>query len=272
MSGSYRYIAVAFGLILFSALGQANYNASHAQEAEQHAQQSQSESLSPVPVQIIESKAERNARERIQAESKQREIEDLVAQQGMNSATQAINEATQDMRDYALYSTILVGIGTALVFITLILTWLANGSALKAVEVTRSIGESQTRAYVSVSKVSYGSGGNRDGCFFFCIDNGGSTPAKNCSILIGSKTYVSGFTASLGESKQDFLDIDDLFVTQIIDNRENKLPITIEGKIIYHDVFGFEFFSEFKFIADDCSVPIFYKPFSYSGKNYEAKK
>ena len=70
----------------------------------------------PFPVEIAEDKTAADARERGEEEARQREIADLAAQKGMNAATQAIKTATNDVRDYALYSTIAVCIGTALLF------------------------------------------------------------------------------------------------------------------------------------------------------------
>lgn len=48
----------------------------------------------------------------------------------MNAATQAMNKATEDMRDYALYSTVLLGVGTVLLIGTLLLTLQANNAAV----------------------------------------------------------------------------------------------------------------------------------------------
>lgn len=147
MLRSYWIAAIAFGLTVFATLGQAQ---EQAHESEREAQQVQPQSLStPLPVIVIEDQGATKARERQEAESRQREIEDLLAQQGMDRATRAMNEATQDMRDYALYSTIFVGVGTALLLITLGLTYQANRAAIKAVEVTDNVGRLQVRAYIS---------------------------------------------------------------------------------------------------------------------------
>ncbi|PKP79020.1 MAG: hypothetical protein CVT81_00735 [Alphaproteobacteria bacterium HGW-Alphaproteobacteria-3] len=68
----------------------------------------------------------------------------------MDESTRAMNAATQDMRDYALYSTVLVGVGTFLLFVTLGLTYMANRAAQDAVTATREMGEAQIRAYLVV--------------------------------------------------------------------------------------------------------------------------
>jgi hypothetical protein len=104
-----------------------------------------------VPVEIIEDKATAEARERKEAEAQQREVDDLLAQQGMNSATQAMNTATQKMAGYAYLSNWFVGVGTALLFVTLGLTRQANKAAQEAVAVTREIGQAQVRAYLTVA-------------------------------------------------------------------------------------------------------------------------
>ncbi|MGJ8624966.1 MAG: hypothetical protein ACSHW1_19660 [Yoonia sp.] len=104
-------------------------------------------------MEIVEGPAAANARNASEEESRQREIADLVAQEGMNAATQSIKTATNDMRDYALYSTVAVWIGTALLLYTLWLTRQANNAAQRAVSVTENIGAAQTRAYLAISEV-----------------------------------------------------------------------------------------------------------------------
>ena len=155
MSGSYRIIIAALGLICLTTLGQAQEQASEPKR-ETATQQQPAQTLPiPLPVDIVEDKTTAEARERHEAEARQREKEDLVAQQGMNRATQAMNEATQRMADYAYWSTGLVGFGTFLLVITLWLTRQANKAAQAAVEVTRDIGEKQVRAYLYCKSAEY---------------------------------------------------------------------------------------------------------------------
>ncbi|WP_439121922.1 hypothetical protein [Marivita sp.] len=104
----------------------------------------------PFPVEIVENDAAADARQRSEEEARQREIADLAAQEGMNAATQSIEQATRDMRDYALYSTIAVWVGTFLLILNLVQVRKANEAAQKAVSVTRDIGEAQVRAYLGV--------------------------------------------------------------------------------------------------------------------------
>lgn len=174
--------AAALGLI--AALGQAQEQTqSPGGQAEQ--EQSPAKALPlPFPVEIIEDQSAANSRQRSEEEARQREIDDLIAQQGMNAATQAMNDATQRMAEYAFWSTVLVAAGTALLVITLLLTSQANRAAVAAVEVTRAIGEAQTRAYLALpfrpnwtnfSRAKIPKSG-------FIVDNFGQTPAYNVKI------------------------------------------------------------------------------------------
>ncbi len=61
----------------------------------------------------------------------------------MNTATQAIKDATLEMRDYAKFSILLGAISTLCLFVTIGFTW-------RAVYDTRNIGQKQVRAYVSL--------------------------------------------------------------------------------------------------------------------------
>ncbi|MHB0952583.1 MAG: hypothetical protein ACYC10_11695 [Allorhizobium sp.] len=154
MSRGYRVYIIAFGLIVLAISGQAQdqpYQADRSGGAEQ----SEPYTLPfSVPVKIVEEDAEANARQRQEAEAGEREKRDLVAQEGMNAATQEINAATQAMAAYAYWSTVLVGVGTVLLFVTLFLTMQATRAARDAVSVTREIGEAQTRAYLEFHEVS----------------------------------------------------------------------------------------------------------------------
>lgn len=100
------------------------------------------------PVEIIEDETETDARQRREQRAEQREIEDLIAQQGMDNATQR-------MADISEHQTLLILVGTVLLFATLLLTLQANRAAVRAakaaegtVEVTRDIARRQLRAYV----------------------------------------------------------------------------------------------------------------------------
>jgi hypothetical protein len=152
MSFRYWIFAVALGLTLVTS-GQAQDEGEQPDSAPAEEQTQAQQFPLPIPVQIIESEEASEARERREEEARQREIDDLAAQQGMNMATQAMNDATQRMATYALVSTVIVGIGTALLVWTLLLTREANRAAQDAVEVTREIGIADTRAYITIDKV-----------------------------------------------------------------------------------------------------------------------
>lgn len=123
--------AVAFGLALFSGATFASdeqppiHVDADGQRGASAEQAPSDKPLPPVRVEIIEDKAEAEARKRREKESAQREISDLVAQEGMNAATKR-------MADYAFHQTWIVAIGTALLIGTLILTWQANRAAVAA--------------------------------------------------------------------------------------------------------------------------------------------
>ncbi len=109
MSKCFGFIAVTFGVIVFSSVGQAQNKTDY--EKSEPNDQSENPKIFPitVPVKIIISDASTESRQRRESESRQREIDDLIAQQGMNSATQAMNEDTQRMALYSFISTVIVG-------------------------------------------------------------------------------------------------------------------------------------------------------------------
>ena len=106
----------------------------------------------PFAVEVIEDQAGTETRERREEEARQREIANLAAQHRTTASTEEMNAATQDMRDYVLYSTVLVGVGTGLLVVTLLLTWQADRAAVAAVDITKDIGQRQVRAYVGVTE------------------------------------------------------------------------------------------------------------------------
>ncbi|EET49346.1 hypothetical protein [Thalassobium sp. R2A62] len=100
----------------------------------------------PFPVVIVESDEVTASREAEKRASRQIEKDSLATQQGMN-------EVTQRMMWASWASTVLVALGTILLNWTLRLTRSANSAAQEAVEVTRVVGELQTRPYISLSNV-----------------------------------------------------------------------------------------------------------------------
>lgn len=141
-------IVIATG-IAFVSLGQAQEQAQSPQQNTPAEQQPAQTLPIPIPVEIVSDEATTEASERSEDEARQREIDDLIAQQGMNEATRAMNDATQDMRDYAYVQTALIGVGTVLLFITLWLTWQANRAAVKSVEITERAYRVDQRPWVA---------------------------------------------------------------------------------------------------------------------------
>lgn len=175
-------IAVALGLSLPNLLQAQNQQ----EQTNQSPAIEQSQTDDPVfsfPVELIESQEAAEARERRERESTQREIDDLIAQQGMNAATQAMNEATQSMKNSAWVSTGLVGLGTILLVWTLFLTRQANRAATEAVAITRTMGIAEHRPYVDLEvrpPISHWSIDDPSIIFWrlmVVINNSGNTPA-----------------------------------------------------------------------------------------------
>lgn len=104
----------------------------------------------PFPVQIVEDDGRTEARQRHEQEARQREIDDLVAQQGMNEATQSMERANWRMVDQGYISLLLVLVGTFLLIWTLTQGRNANKTAQKALVVAQGIGHWQIRPYLLV--------------------------------------------------------------------------------------------------------------------------
>ena len=149
------FFILALGLILAPLLGQAQQQDEDAQGAPTEQQDSPQILPLPLPVEIIESDAAADARQREEHEAEERQIRDLAAQEGVNVATQAMNDATQRMAQYAFWSTVIVGVGTVLLFWTLWETRKANRSTREAVDVTRDVGQAQVRAYLYCKSARY---------------------------------------------------------------------------------------------------------------------
>lgn len=179
MSARYWIITFVFGVI--AGLAQAEEQAGEAKQQAQKEQNPLQTLPIPIPVNIVENQATSEAREREEEETRNREIRDLAAQEGMNAATQSIERATWDMRNYALYSTILVALGTFMLGVTLWLTRQANNAAQQAVSVTSKIGEAETRPWLQCSlDIANGlleAQGSLPFGMNICIENIGKSPA-----------------------------------------------------------------------------------------------
>lgn len=197
MSRSFWVIVFALGLVLFTSLGQAQENADDKDRQADQEQTSAEYMPAPFRVEIVEDQAEVDYRQNREQKSDKREIDDLIAQQGMNEATQAMNNATQKMADLAYWQTLLVGIGTVLLFVTLWFTRQANLAAQNAVKVTREVGEAQSRAYLSITgaHLTWDKGMDYPG-LCITLKNSGQSPARNIEAVVRFQFYPAGKTAS----------------------------------------------------------------------------
>ena len=176
MSARNWLFGIALGLTL-ACLGQAQEQAQPAEDRPE-VQAQTSDGLPPdVSVRIIEDSEAAEARQRREEEARQREIEDLIAQQRMAAATEDMNEATQSMKQAAWLSVAVVAVGTALLVWTLFLTRQANQAARDTVRVTQNIGEAQVRAYPSVTSVSITGITNKLPALGITVKNSGNSPA-----------------------------------------------------------------------------------------------
>ncbi len=112
-------LVATLGLMFLPTLAQAQEQAQSPSRNAKTDDGPPNENAFSIPVELVESEEATKARESREAESRQNEIDDLVAQQGMNAATQAMNDATQKMALHSLLSTIAVWAGTGLLIWTL---------------------------------------------------------------------------------------------------------------------------------------------------------
>jgi|GEM_PF-5391184 len=201
MFSRYGLLVAALGLVALLNSGQAQEQTQTPDNSANSQQQPSNATPFRIPVEIFENEAESETRQRHEADARQREIDDLLAQQGMNAATQEINLATQDMRDYSYRQTWLIGIGTVLLVATLLLTLGANRAAVKAavaaeraVDVTRIMGEAQTRAYLTVTgaTIDY-KGPTAIPHIRIGIENTGNSPALGVVLAFKVQDHKSAF-------------------------------------------------------------------------------
>lgn len=273
-------IVAALGLIFLSSLGQAQEEAQPEQgQAAEQQQQPQALPL-PFPVKVVEDEAAAEARERSEAESQRREEQDLAAQQGMNLATQDMNKATQRMADLAGWQTWLIGIGTILLTVTLLLTLQANRAAVAgakaaadAVRATEDIGHRQLRAYVGVHSVDPPEPDPNGKWIKAKVEfrNAGQTPALklrvSTNIILEPPPFDEAWNAQrLGssgtllpngpifqtaelrgdstdqEARLDPQDVHKLF------SGDQSVALWVCGKVTYSDIFDKEHWTTFRYI------------------------
>lgn len=177
----YWIFAVAFGLTAASL--QAQEQAQGGQDRAENQEQAAQEQPLGIPVRIIEDDEAAEARERRERVSAQREQDDLVAQQRMAEATEAMNTATESMKNAGWLSFGAVAIGTCLLIWTLFLTRDANKAARETVAITRKMGEAQTRAYLSVKSVQVRRRVPERPLVTLNIVNRGASPAYNVMVV-----------------------------------------------------------------------------------------
>lgn len=178
MFGGSWCAAVAFGLTLLVVLappisvnGQGNDGERSQENTSSKPAPSQPVAL---PVLIVESEEEKNAREIREERAEQRELDDLAAQQGMN-------KATVQMADYAFYQTVLMVIGTVALGFTILLTRQQAKAADNAKKILRETSERQLRPILffdgGTATFSKGIDGSAICHVTFALKNGGPTPA-----------------------------------------------------------------------------------------------
>ncbi|MFN3210468.1 MAG: hypothetical protein ACE369_15970 [Roseovarius sp.] len=259
----YWIIAIVFGLV--ASLGQAQEEAQSEQGRAQTEQAPSQTFQLPLPVEIVEDQAAADARQSREEEARKREIADLAAQEGMNAATQAMNNATQRMAEYAFWSTVLVGVGTALLFVTLYLTREANRAAQAAVEVTDRHGRLQTKAYLSATSFAPLYRWDEDGkpvtvSFRTLYGNSGNSPAF--VKLAGAKFVYQDPETGYFEAdfpQKEFVQKSTIHsqASLFTDTPEIKVNgmssggvYGLVGTIVYQDVFGDEDVVDFCIIPD----------------------
>lgn len=264
-----RAILVVLIVIVGIQSGQAQTDPDQGQWRTDQQQQPSQTLPVPVPIVIIEDESTTHTRERRETEATQREIEDLLAQQGMNVATQAMNEATQRMADYAWWSMVFVGIGTFLLTATLFLTGQANRAAIRVVEETKRIGDAQIRAYVHIHDAELRWNGRKMQTpeILLYAKNDGATPAKwfeiRCRCFV--REYESRATAfsmledakrtrwnSLGSKESlnaPFYSEDDAVAIKEAHRLRETHILEVVGDVTYRTFFNETFISEFYFVG-----------------------
>jgi len=244
-------------MYVFAIIGLTLAGSGQAQETRQPTQPQASEQEEPakslpIPliVEIVEDDAAAVSRQRSETEARQREIDDLAAQQGMNAATQAMNEATQRMASDSREMTIATWVGIFLLFITLLLTLMANIAAVRAVKVTETTGMTQMRAWLSFTDWRL-EGLGVDGAverFQIVLQwrNTGSTPAINVNAVTGFKGETPlnkhGGVVDIEDGDRSIVGPGLPFVTSLLISPEdlfatNEKPAIIQCFLRYDTVF-----------------------------------
>lgn len=249
----YWFAALALGLALAVPAvgqGQAENDGSRAEQtAAQGVEDGQSTPFA-IPVRVVQPGVQQEAREHLQEEARAREERDVLAQEGMETATDR-------MAQLAFWQTVFVGIGTLLVAGTLYLMVQANRAAIRAAEaanktaeITRDIGEKQVRAYLSIESVAaritkYGITPE------IKIHNSGNSPAKavQCVVNVGVRSnggykrsdYMTlNWSAIAGQVRVEENDTCTASQTLKEVAADRMIWVWVHGCLFYRDVFGVE--------------------------------
>ena len=217
------------------------------------------------PVKIIEDYEASRARESREAESNQREKDDLIAQQRMADATVAMDKATQSMKNASWWSFGAVAVGTVLLIWTLWLTRKANAAAMAGVVVTQEVGRKQLRAYLFPASVKVDTS-NPELVADIEIHNFGHTPAKDaviwCHTWIDEYPLGGDLIEPTHESAEEFSRADmpprysyhfkqphgaPLGFHSITEIEKKRAAFYVYGRATYTDIFGEYRFSNFLF-------------------------
>ncbi|MEQ9519471.1 MAG: hypothetical protein RLN89_08525 [Parvibaculum sp.] len=166
--------------------------------------------------------------------------------------------AQQTMANAAETQSCLVAIGTVLLFLTLILTWLAHRSALDALNVTKKSFQTQLRAYVFPSGTtalpykSLGTGRIDSWLIHFNFKNSGPTPTLNASGMLNWRLQWSkedlppefGYPDEEPAVNWHYAPFEEqnagpvkLEISAAIDAWKKQMRIFVWGWIEYNDVF-----------------------------------
>ncbi|MEX0956029.1 MAG: hypothetical protein WDZ83_12555 [Rhizobiaceae bacterium] len=188
-----RFLIVALFMVLASPVHPQERGGDDGQGQAATEQQHSESAPWALPVDVIEDQAETDARKAREQRAEQRELNDLAAQQGMDSATQRMVEIAK-WQNYATW------LGSFLLFGTLLLMIQANRAAVQAanaaeaaVAETIRIGNAQIRAYLELHGESFPHERNlvRGGKAIIGAKNVGSSPA--IGLHVRTQTFITSF-------------------------------------------------------------------------------
>lgn len=210
-----------------------------------------------IPIRIIEDGISADARDQSEREAAEREKDDLSAQERMADATEAMNEATQSMKNAAWWSFGAVALGTLLLGYTLKLTRAATKSAQSAVDITRDIGQKQVRAYIylkdcridgiaegqkATALLNFANSGQSP-CYITATSIGigfEPTPIKTIPSLAPETKLTPSSEGAGAEFSHTISTKHDLSAEAMASYAAGAMGFVVTCEIIYKDVFGHE--------------------------------